>query len=384
MQCIPPLLPAIIDEFHISYFAGGFLYAIPILMVAAFTFPLGIVSDRIGSTKALGLGATIVVLSSLLRATSHSFSSLAFYTAMLGFGVSLYFPNLPKTVREHFPSHLIGRVTGLYTAAIPLGSGLGISLSKPLLVITGSWRDVVMILSLIAMPLILVGWIVMKHSKKGNSHAAPLANLEKHSRERKTEGHGPADTGDHSFRPIILCGILLALLNFAFFITIGWLPTYLASAGWAPVSAGAVTSVISFVEVPAILLVPHLSNRTGRGKLIIMMCFILISICALATLFRPSLTWIAAPLFGITFGGAFVLILAFPAQFSKQEKVGRAAGAILAIGYLGGLIGPPVAGYLRDVTGSFFSVFMVMAGAGLIAVCLSARFPYGPSSDRVL
>jgi len=125
-------------------------------------------------------------------------------------------------------------------------------------------------------------------------------------------------------------------------------------------------------------------NRAGRGKLIVIVSFLLISMSALATLFQPSLTWIAAPVFGMTFGGAFVSPLAFPAQFTKQEKVGRAAGAILAIGYLGALIGPPFAGYLRDVTGSFFSTFMVMAGAGLIAFCLSARFPHGPSTDRVL
>jgi CP family cyanate transporter-like MFS transporter len=372
----------VIDEFHISYLAGGFLYAIPILMVAILSFPLGIVSDRIGSTKALGLGAAMVALFSLLRATSHSFSSLAFYTAMLGVGVSLYFPNLPKTVRENFPAHLIGRVTGLYTAAIPLGSGLGISLSKPLLVITGSWREVVMILSLIAMPLIAVGWIIVKRSKTKISTESPLPSL---GRSKVQKGSRDIENArDHSFSPIILCGILLALLNFVFFITIGWLPTYLASAGWASVSAGAVTSVISFVEVPAILLVPHLSNRAGKGKLIIMMSFLLISMCALATLFHPSLTWIVAPVFGMTFGGAFVLLLAFPAQFTKKEKVGRAAGAILAIGYLGALIGPPFAGYLRDITGSFFSTFMVMAGAGLIAFCLSARFPHGPSTDRGL
>jgi MFS transporter, CP family, cyanate transporter len=372
----------VIDEFHISYLAGGFLYAIPILMVTLFTFPLGIVSDRIGSTKALGLGAALVVLFSLLRATSQSFSSLAFYTAMLGLGVSLYFPNLPKTVREHFPPHLIGRVTGLYTAAIPLGSGLGISLGKPLLVITGSWRGVIAILSLIAIPLIGVGWVVMKRSKIRISQASSLPSLEK-PRVRE-ESRCTGDAGDHFFRPIVLCGVLLALLNFAFFITLGWLPTYLVGAGWSPVSAGAATSLISFVEVAAILLVPHLSHRAGSGNRIIMMSFLLISICALAILFKPSLAWIVAPVFGITFGGAFVLLLAFPAQFASQEKVGRAAGAILAIGYLGGLVGPPLAGYLKDITGSFFSTFMVMAGAGLIAFCLSARFPHGPSTDRVL
>jgi CP family cyanate transporter-like MFS transporter len=239
-----------------------------------------------------------------------------------------------------------------------------------------------MTLSLIAMPLIVAGWIVMKRSKTRVSQASPPSGPDKSRIEK--ESRSIEQTRDSSSGPIILCGMLLALLNFAFFITIGWLPTYLASVGWAPVSAGTVTSVISFVEVPAILLIPHLSDRMGGGKLIIMMSFLLISICSLAILFEPSATWMVAPVLGITFGGTFVLILAFPAQFTKQEKVGRAAGAILAIGYLGALIGPPLAGYLRDVTGSFSSTFMVMAGAGIIAACLSARFPLGPSNDRVL
>ena len=114
-----------------------------------------------------------------------------------------------------------------------------------------------------------------------------------------------------------------------------------------------------------------------------MMSFLLISICALATLFRPSLTWIVAPVFGITFGGAFVLLLAFPAQFTKKEKVGRAAGAILAIGYLGRADWAPFAGYLRDITGSFFSTFMVMAGVGLIAAFFPPGFPMGVHSIRL-
>ncbi len=380
MQCIPPLLPALIDEFRVSYFAGGSLYAIPILMMGAFTFPLGIVSDRIGSTSALGLGAGMVVFFSFLRATSENFPSLAFYTAMLGVGVSLYFPNLPKTVREHFPPPLIGRVTGIYTAAIPLGSGLGISLSKPLLEIMGGWREVIGILSLIATPIIVASWIVMKRNTSRVSHASRASNLR--GAYLQDESSDAAGAGKRFFHPIILCGILLGLLNFTFFITVGWLPTYLIGAGWSPVTAGAVTSVISFVEVPAILLVPHLSDRTRSGKLIIMVSFLLISVCAVAISFEASLAWMAAPVLGITFGGAFVLLLAFPAQYARQERLGRAAGAILAIGYMGALIGPPLAGYLRDITGGFSSTFLVMAGSGILAFCLSVQFPQVPSSTK--
>jgi CP family cyanate transporter-like MFS transporter len=77
---------------------------------------------------------------------------------------------------------------------------------------------------------------------------------------------------------------------------------------------------------------------------------------------------------GTTFGGIFVLLLVFPARFSSQERVGRAAGAILSIGYIGALVGPTLAGYLRDRTGGFSMGFMVMSGAAALAVCLSLAF----------
>jgi CP family cyanate transporter-like MFS transporter len=89
---------------------------------------------------------------------------------------------------------------------------------------------------------------------------------------------------------------------------------------------------------------------------------------------KPSLSWALAPVLGTTFGGIFVLLLVFPARFSRQEGVGRAAGAILSIGYIGALVGPTLAGYMRDRTGGFSTAFMVMSGVAALAVCLSFAF----------
>src|SRR3989304_10613744 len=101
-------------------------------MVALFSFPLGIVSDRIGIERAVGCGVTVAVLSDLLRPLSPNFSCLVLFTALFGLGFALCYPNLPKLVKEHFPPRLSGTATGIYTTAMPLGAGSGVSLSTPL------------------------------------------------------------------------------------------------------------------------------------------------------------------------------------------------------------------------------------------------------------
>ncbi len=74
-------------------------------------------------------------------------------------------------------------------------------------------------------------------------------------------------------------------------------------------------------------------------------------------------------------GGVFSLLLSLPVELVEAKKVGRAAGAIISIGYAGALVGPPAAGYLRDLTGNFAAAFLATALVGLLAAGLSYRLP---------
>jgi len=376
MQCISPLMYTVINDLNISHSAGGFLYAVPVMMIGVFSFPLGIFSDRVGFNRAIIYAAIIVIFSSLSRALTSNYVTLLIFTAMFGGGMALFFPNLSKIVNEYFPKHLVGRATGVYTAAIPFGSGLGIALTKNILLLTGSWRYTVGVWSVITIPFILTCLFYIQKSRK-RFIESDILHAESRSSSRRSTGNvmAPGSSKKYWCSPIILCGILLAFLNYVFFSTIGWLPTYLIEKGWGHISAGAVTSVISFVEVPCILLVPYISHRTGRTKSIFVISFLIIALSLCAISIRPTLSWVFAPILGLTFGGTFVLLLAFPAQFSIQRTVGRSAGAIFSMGYIGGLLGPFSSGYLRDVTGNFSFMFMVMVGVSLIACALSLTFP---------
>ena len=109
--------------------------------------------------------------------------------------------------------------------------------------------------------------------------------------------------------------------------------------------------------------------------MIILLSFAVIAVCSAIVAIRPSMTWFLSPVFGITFGGVFALLLALPVEIVQGNQVGRAAGAILSIGYIGALLGPPLTGFLRDLTGAFGAGFLVLTIAGIVAVGLSYGLP---------
>ena len=102
-QCVSPLLPVLIVEFRLDHWMGGFLYTLPVLMVALFSYPLGLVSDRVGLDVALGCGAMLAVLSSLIRSFTTSYPMLGVSTAIFGLGLAMCFINLPRLVKMNFP-----------------------------------------------------------------------------------------------------------------------------------------------------------------------------------------------------------------------------------------------------------------------------------------
>jgi CP family cyanate transporter-like MFS transporter len=233
------------------------------------------------------------------------------------------------------------------------------------------WRGVFVVLSLVAVPGIFFWWVVARK----DSRRPGRPGTGDPERPDQQEAHP-----DHSFfcqssKPVVICGLLLSLLNLTFYCTMGWLPTYLSEQGWKSTGAAAATSLITYAELPAVFLIPVISDRVGKRKFIIILCFLLIAICSTVISLRPSLTWWITPFLGIAVGGIFALILALPVELVERQAIGRAAGAIISIGYVGALIGPPLAGYLRDLTGQFSAGFLIMAFAGIVATGLTFLLP---------
>ena len=86
------------EGFFLTHAQTSLLFTGPLLMLAAVGFPGGLLADRFGAKKIIGIGAIIMVIGSILRSTATSASSLLAFTFIYGAGLGLSFPNLPKMV----------------------------------------------------------------------------------------------------------------------------------------------------------------------------------------------------------------------------------------------------------------------------------------------
>jgi CP family cyanate transporter-like MFS transporter len=103
MLSVPPIIHIIMRDLRLTYAQAGLIFAAPLMMLAAFAIPSGILADRIGIRKAAGIGIAIIILGSLLRGTASNFETLLAFTCIYGAGFGLVYPHLPKLVGTWFP-----------------------------------------------------------------------------------------------------------------------------------------------------------------------------------------------------------------------------------------------------------------------------------------
>jgi MFS family permease len=88
---------------------------------------------------------------------------------------------------------------------------------------------------------------------------------------------------------------------------------------------------------------------------------------------RLWMFYVFALIHGFAHGGFFTIISPLLADFFGTRSHGVIFGAAVSISTIGGAVGPVVAGYLFDVTGSYQAIFLVLTGmsiAGLVASSL--------------
>ncbi|KXA94780.1 hypothetical protein AKJ37_07305 [candidate division MSBL1 archaeon SCGC-AAA259I09] len=378
LQTIPPLLPLLDKSLNISHFQGGLLYAAPLAMIVIFSYPLGYLSDRIGVFRAVKFGVTIAVVAAIFRAVSRVYYQLLFFNLIFGVGFAWCYPNLPKIVKNYFPPRLTGTATGIYTVAIPLGSAVGIGFSKLVCEYVGSWQNLFLFWGIFSLLSVVFWWFLTEKLFNESEKSSKFKRQEKKDIFSIDISSWISKTLEvFTSIKILVPAILLSLLNLVFYSTLGWMPTYLIDQGWQPAVSDAATSFITFVEIPAVIIIPFLSDKLQKRRIFVYSFFFLISLTLFSLLYHSGLfVWVFSATLGISFGGVFVTLLTISAEVGEKTEVGRSAGLILSMGYLGALMGPPVIGYMRDFSGMFAGGIMLLGFLSILAAIIGYLFKY--------
>jgi len=144
---------------------------------------------------------------------------------------------------------------------------------------------------------------------------------------------------------------------------------FLMSAGMTRFHAGWVAMALPLVSIIGRLGLGWLADR-WQSRRVIMLSFLLVTagmVCFGLT--QDRLGWLIPFMlfFTIGYGGAIALRPSLVREHFGRARFGTIFGFLMASSMFGGVIGPPLAGWVYDLSGRYQSIWFVYAGLVLIA-----------------
>ena len=363
----PPMETILSANLHISNFQTSLLFSAPILMIALVAIPAGIIADRIGLKRAIGIGAIIACIGAVLRGTASTYSGLLIFSIIFGFGMGWTFANLPKLARSCSSSQQTSFVMGIINGfGLLAGIGTALAITVPLIYpITNSYQGVFYVWSIPLVIATILWWIVIREPP------CPSAEIE----SEQTDSVGLMDVLKD--KTLWLLAFILLLHNIFFYTWSGWLPTYLLQKGFSLGISGLLTSIMLWVGVPTVIFVPMLFSKANISKkLLIWVPSLIFAFLAIWILYASELAiWFIMAIAGVINILRFNTLLSLPVEIMPKKHAGVAGGVVVAIGYIGAVIGPSMTGQILDITGSFQIVFVILAVLSLITMGLTFLIP---------
>jgi len=376
LLCIPPVAHIIHEKLRVSHAAVGFLFSLPFTMLIVLGIPGGFLGDRLGTKKAVGIGAVVLTTGSLLRGTSQSFGALLTFTALYGVGFGIIYPSLTKMVGLWFPREKAGLATGVYSTGMTTGGAIALAITLPLIYpMTNSIQGTLVIWSIPTVMATILWWVAAK-----DPPSSPMPSID-------------AVTLTHTRLPsyslwkdrnMWLIAFVLFFNNIHFFTWSAWSPALLMTKGASPELAALIASCRGWGGFPAIFFMPWASYKVGLRKPFLWGSALLLAFLSWSAIYIPvPLGWPLMVLVGIATSGTFPIMLALTLELLPKEYAGRASGTVLSIGYVGGLVGPWLTGRIVDVTGSFGVALLMLMGTAILWVIVGFLIPEtGPRLRR--
>ncbi|HPB69526.1 MAG: MFS transporter [Syntrophales bacterium] len=117
----------------------GWFASIVTLMMTVFVFPVSLLVDRWSRKKAIGIMAVLWSFGAAACAFTRNFTQLFTMRSLVGVGEAAYTSGGHAMIAAYFPEEKRATMNGLFTAAIPMGTAIGVILGGVIAETLG-WR----------------------------------------------------------------------------------------------------------------------------------------------------------------------------------------------------------------------------------------------------
>ena len=346
---VPPLLSELAVRFGLDNLMAGVLMGSIAVPAIVLSVPLGVGIDRWSPRAAGAAGLVLMALGGLLCAGATGYALLLLGRVVFGIGGLVINLLGARLLARAFAGRELSLAMALFLAAYPV-SMIACFTVQPLIGGALGWRAALALapaLSLLALPFHLV----VVEPGPATAAAAP---------PRPAAG-----------RPLLALAVAWCLFFAAYASLITFAPAWAGSSGLL------VVSPVAWVSLLASPFAGSLIDRTGGarwwaagGLLVFAATLALMGAAAM-----PPLA--AMALVGVVVALVPTAVYSLPGRLVAAESVGFAFGLITSFSNLGAVLGPALAGALRDRTPSWPALWTVLAATAVVAsgLALGARPP---------
>ena len=352
----------LMSDFGLTQAQMGRVFSAFLLGYALFQVPSGMLADRLGARRVLGVAALVWAGSTALTAAVGGLAALVAARFLLGIGEAPTFPAAGKAISRWIPPAAQARANGVVLASIGLGSALAPPLLTAMMLRWG-WRPAVLVTALPAM-VVALAWF----------RAGPAEAPADVSPAQPGEAPSGASLRSPSF---VLLTLSYTLQGYVGYIFVFWFYLYLVQERHFDWMRGAALSSLPWIlSIVAIPLGGWVSDRLVRrwglcwGRRAVPLVGLSAAGLLLGVGAGTGNAYLAA--LSLAFSTACVLSVEGPFWATMMEIAGArsgTAGGIMNMGSnVGGFLSPALTPWLASYFGWTNALYLAAALAGVAAL----------------
>ncbi len=339
--------------------AGAFSFS---MVVHGFSsVVIGALNDKVGPRIILSVTAIITGSGFLLLSqVNHVWQLYVFYGLMVGIGITGAWVPLLSTIAKWFQKNR-SFMSGVILTGFSLG-GFLFPLFANYLINKSDWRSALIAIGIMISAIVLIAAQFLRSHPPGDR---PSGGLDSHAGEMNVRHYKLSEAvRDSQFWRLFL---MLALLGFCVFSIIVHIVPYATDLSYSDTQAASVLSAMWFSSLAGRIVLGSAGDRIGNRNVFLVSWVLMAIALSMMLLLADNigLLYIAAAIFGFTYGGCGAIESPFVASLFGLRSHGAIYGA-LTLGFtIGASLGPFISGYTFDLFGNY-RVILVM----LIVFCV--------------
>lgn len=351
-----PLVTFVMNHYSVAEDMVSLLILIFPLMYVVLGVPTGTMVDKMGYKKVVSMGAMIMTVGAAVRIIGESNFWILFAGQTLIAAAQPFIINgISKLVADYFEGDEANMATGLGTAGMFMGMGLGAGITPLILEGMGYTGMLIFMTGLSVLVTLFFAGYVKETNKSGDIVSAGSFS----------------DYGKLLKNKNILIINIISFLALGFFNGYtGWIEPILGEKGISKDDAGMIAGALIGGGIFGAAIIPIISDKVGKRKI-----FILIGALAAAALAYPSMTGDSVgmllglgALLGFIFLPGYPLLIASSEVEAGKAKAGASTGLLMFSGNLGGLVAIIGMMFIKEGSPSWINAVYYCCGFVFLAI----------------